>query len=93
LPDTGRRVIGRHNFWTKKNRQKIMKALIPVSPKKIGHYYDCKMDYPKITTSIKHNPNNIENQICRISISNNSKCCGIIHINPKIIKTQKNNLF
>jgi hypothetical protein len=28
---------------------------------------DCKMDYPKITTSIKHNPNNMENQICIIS--------------------------
>jgi len=27
----------------------------------------CKMDYPKITTSIKHNPNNMENQICIIS--------------------------
>jgi hypothetical protein len=39
-----------------------MKALIPVSQKKIGHYNGCKMDYPKITTSIKHNPNNIENQ-------------------------------
>jgi hypothetical protein len=44
-----------------------MKALIPVSPKKkFGHYNGCKMDYPKITTSIKHNPNNIENQICKI---------------------------
>jgi hypothetical protein len=29
-----------------------MKALIPVSPKKIGHYNGCKMDYPKTTTSI-----------------------------------------
>jgi hypothetical protein len=25
------------------------------------------MDYLKITTSIKHNPNNIENQICIMS--------------------------
>jgi len=28
-----------------------MKALIPVSPKKIRHYNGCKMDYPEITTS------------------------------------------
>jgi hypothetical protein len=46
-----------------------MKALIPVSPKKkkIGHYNGCKMDYPEITTTRKHNLNNIENQICIIS--------------------------
>jgi len=45
-----------------------MKALIYVSPKKkIGHYNGCKMDYPEITTSRKHNPNNMENQICIIS--------------------------
>jgi hypothetical protein len=31
----GRRVVGRHNSWTKRNhRQKFIKALIPVSPKK-----------------------------------------------------------
>jgi hypothetical protein len=47
--------------------KKIMKTLIPISPKKIGHYNGCKMDYPKITTKIKHNPNNMENQICIIS--------------------------
>jgi hypothetical protein len=45
-----------------------MKALILVSPKKkIGHYNSCKIDYPEITTSRKHNPNNTENQICRTS--------------------------
>jgi len=57
--------------------------------KKFGHYNGCKMDYPKITTSIKHNPNNIENQICRISISNNNICWGIVHIKLNIIETQK----
>jgi hypothetical protein len=37
-----------------------MKALISVSPKKkkIGHYNDCKIDYPKNYNYIKHNPNN-----------------------------------
>jgi hypothetical protein len=35
-----------------------MKVLIPVSPKKFGHYNGCKMDYPKIynikKTQAKH---------------------------------------
>jgi hypothetical protein len=67
LSDTGRRIVGRHNSWTKRNhRQKFMKV-IPISPKKFGHYNGCKMDYPEITTSRKYNPNNIENQICIIS--------------------------
>jgi len=31
----GRRVVDSHNSWTKRNhRQKFIKALIPVSPKK-----------------------------------------------------------
>jgi hypothetical protein len=43
----------------KKHRHKSMKALIPVSPKKFGHYNGYKMDYPKNYNIKKHNPNNI----------------------------------
>jgi hypothetical protein len=37
-----------------------MKALIPISPKKIGHYDGCKMDYPRNYNNMKFNPNNIK---------------------------------
>jgi len=89
LPDSGRRVIWRHNSWAKKNhRNKSMKALIPISPKKIGHYDGCKMDYPRNYNNMKFNPNNIKIPNIQNLNPNNKEFWAIIHINLKIKETQ-----
>jgi hypothetical protein len=60
-----------------KNQKQIfhnkMKSLNPVSSKKIGHYDNCKMDYPK-NYNHKNNHNKIsQTQIKSISQFNNSE--------------------
>lgn len=69
----GRRVVERHDSWTKRNlRQKFMKALIPISPKKNWAFNGSKMDYPEITTSRKTQPKQYgEPNIHNLNLNNN----------------------
>jgi hypothetical protein len=64
-----------------------MKTLISVSPKKIGHYNSCKMDYPKFYNIKKTQPKHIENQIEIISTQLIVYFEKKIHIKLKIVNT------
>jgi hypothetical protein len=68
LPDSGGESSEDIIPGPKKNhRNKSIEALIPVSAKRFGHYDGYKMYYPRNYKNKKHNPNNIMNQICKIS--------------------------